>query len=555
MSQKHSHPLVSACPIGIAFAIGLLAAGYGAADPDNRLDLLFLAAAGMALVALTSMLIEGKRKWRLSQERNAQLEHERVALNDHCIVTLTDEHHRITYANEKLCKLTGYTRDELYGARPMLLYPESGAGRFQTIRETLDAGKSWVGETPMRCRDGSVMWTHATIIPRLGPNGQLLGAISVRTDLTDSKVGTSEREMSAALNQIPDIVYVFDSQTYQLVYMNDPALRHLGWHRAGYLSRSLFDAKPYFERDAFETLIRPLRDGIARRVEYEVDMDGVPHDATIHLVAPENGPERLVLIMRDARERRDVERAKDEFISTVSHELRSPLTSIKGAMGLLLSGAAGEMPEKARGMVKIAQRNADRLVLIVNDILDLEKIAAGRMEFDRSPESLGALINEAVSVNAAGAERFDVRFEVRGCDQAAFARLDQARMMQVMTNLLSNAAKFSNPGGKVLVTLKTTPTGHEVSVQDFGVGIPAESLATIFDRFSQADNLSDRTGRGTGLGLSIVKAIVEAHDGTVRVASHLGKGTVFTVTLPKLPVMPAKPTGSDAFAGVTSSFS
>lgn len=532
---KDTLPYVTA---GLAFAWGFVAGTTAlAASKAGAIDFslgILIATIPIAIGAFINV----DRKLRLSEGMNRRLQYEQVALHEHCIVSMTDERHELCYVNDKLLELTGYTRDELVGRSASVLYSEADADVFRAIRAKLNAGELWEGETRMRRKDGSAIWTHATMMPQYDAAGKMSGTISVRTDITGIKLATSQRQLFAALHKISDEVYVFEPETYRFVYMNEHAMNRFGWNPATYQAKSLQDAEPRFEKQRFDRLVEPLLDGSVDRILMQVALGGKPHDVTIHLTKSDVGPPRFVAIFRDVSDRAEVERIKDEFIATVSHELRSPLTSIKGALGLILSGAIEDLSERSRSLLEIAHRNADRLVLIVNDILDLEKIAAGMMTFDKQVADLDALVAEAIAANSSGAARFDVEIVADKTEAHAFAAFDHARMMQVMTNLLSNAMKFSHPGGKVIVSLETSGDMHVISVRDFGVGIPPEALEKVFDRFVQAANKSERTGNGTGLGLSIVKAIVENHDGTLSIESEVNKGTSVHIRLPKAKALP-----------------
>jgi len=184
-------------------------------------------------------------------------------------------------------------------------------------------------------------------------------------------------------------------------------------------------------------------------------------------------------------------------------------------------------------MLDIAYRNSDRLNLIINDILDLEKIAAGRMEFNLESVDMVELIEEAIVDNAPYSKKYNVSVASVGQTENIMCYCDKDRVFQVMSNLLSNAAKFSRKGGEVIITLEENEDTIYVSVEDFGVGIPNEAKATIFDRFTQADSSDRRAKGGTGLGLSIAKTLIEKQKGKIDFTSKLGKGTKFFIELPK----------------------
>jgi signal transduction histidine kinase/DNA-binding response OmpR family regulator len=243
--------------------------------------------------------------------------------------------------------------------------------------------------------------------------------------------------------------------------------------------------------------------------------------------------DETVYILRDATERHRLSQLKNEFVSTVSHELRTPLTSIRGSLGLLISGAAGELPPKVRQFVEIAHNNSARLVHLVNDILDIEKIESGRMDFHYEQLPADAIVEQAIEANRAYAAPFDVTFRTTiDVPPLTEVRADAARVQQIMANLLSNAAKFSPVGGVVDVTMTAQPDHIRISVRDYGAGIPDEFRDRIFQRFAQADSSDRRQKGGTGLGLSISKAIVEQHGGTIGFDMPADGGTRFWFTLP-----------------------
>lgn len=239
-----------------------------------------------------------------------------------------------------------------------------------------------------------------------------------------------------------------------------------------------------------------------------------------------------VAIVRDITERNRIEEMKDQFVATVSHELRTPLTSISGSLGLLAGGAAGELPPNAFKLIKIAHNNSERLVRLINDILDIEKIESGKMAFDIQPTRLAPLISQALEGVAGFAEQYGVTPQLNPGAEHLVVLADADRLMQVMTNLLSNAIKFSPRGETVLVDIQATEETCRVSIINQGEGIPDEFRDRIFSRFAQADGTSTRKQGGTGLGLNIVKEIVTRLKGDVGFDSEPGKGATFHFTLP-----------------------
>ena len=240
----------------------------------------------------------------------------------------------------------------------------------------------------------------------------------------------------------------------------------------------------------------------------------------------------FVGIVRDISERKQLDRIKREFITTVSHELKTPLTSITGALGLASSGTLGPVSEQMQQIIDIAHRNSERLSGLVSDILDFEKIDAGQMSYNMRESNIDQLIADCVTSLQPYASEFGVTVSIVGqADDPVFIG-DPDRISQVMTNLISNGIKFSKSGQQVNVKSENTSDCLTFSVTDFGKGIPEELHERIFTHFFREDGADDRKSSGTGLGLSISRPIVEAHGGIISVESQVDAGSTFTVTLP-----------------------
>ncbi|MBI5128494.1 MAG: PAS domain S-box protein [Rhodopseudomonas palustris] len=242
----------------------------------------------------------------------------------------------------------------------------------------------------------------------------------------------------------------------------------------------------------------------------------------------------LVLsVIIDVSQRKQIERLKDEFISTVSHELRTPLTSIAGSLGLLTGHWGGKLPEAAERLLTIAHNNSQRLVRLINDILDIEKLDAGRVAFNFVRIEARLVIAQAIEESGGFADRFGVKVEFDPASVDTEVNVDPDRLSQVVTNLLSNAIKFSAAGGVVNVGLACDGELIRITVRDHGGGIPENFKSHVFDKFSQADGTLSKEKGGTGLGLSIVKQLTERLGGKVSFADAVGGGTVFSIELPK----------------------
>jgi len=239
-----------------------------------------------------------------------------------------------------------------------------------------------------------------------------------------------------------------------------------------------------------------------------------------------------ITLVRDISDTKRADRLKREFVSVVSHELRTPLTSIRGSLGLVCGGASGELPSKARQLLDIAYRNTDRLTMLINDILDIEKIEAGKAELTLRSMALGALLEQALEANAGYAASCEVHLQLQRPVPQASVSVDANRFLQVMANLLSNAAKFSPRGATVEIFVKLENSHVRVCVRDSGPGIPTEFRQHIFQKFSQADGSDARSKPGTGLGLAITRALIQRMHGTIDFESEPGKGALFFFELP-----------------------
>jgi PAS domain S-box-containing protein len=391
----------------------------------------------------------------------------------------------------------------------------------------------------------------------------LVRDISKRRRSTDD-VKRANRQLAETLGLQQAI---FDSTHYAIIaadlqgkvsMFNDGAQRMLGYteaemragaslallHEPGELAAraaALADELGHPVGAAVDAILAKARDGKRDESEWTyVRKDGarLPVMLSISAVWDEQVLAGFVVIAQDLSERKKIEQLKNEFVSTLSHELRTPLTSIRGSLGLLAGGAAGEIPVPARSLLDIANKNCDRLVRLINDMLDVEKIESGSMRFDAVAQPLLPLLEQAVAATNAYAVQFQVSFDLRSDAGDMVAAVDADRLLQVLVNLLSNASKFAPAGDVVEVRLRRRAGMARVCVIDHGVGIPDEFRDRIFQKFAQADATDSRRKGGTGLGLNISKAIIEKHRGTLDFFSEPGVKTEFYFDLPLVDTQP-----------------
>lgn len=359
--------------------------------------------------------------------------------------------------------------------------------------------------------------------------GGFLLLISGRTQQIHNLVEQRTRELAAILENAVEAILVVNSNG-KIEKANPAAARLFGYSLAHLYRLELTDLLPSVaDNIGVNHLLDASREQLARR------SDG--SNLTVELsISPVDLAERQMfsLIIHDVTERKKVEQLKAEFISTVSHELRTPLTSIKGGLRLVLSGELGVINEKIHSMLKIAANNTDRLSRLVNDILDIDRLELGRVELSLQLQPLFPLLKQAVEQHISYADRYAVRLYLVEPDpalQEVKVKLDADRFLQVMSNLISNAIKFSPRDSQVSIHVMPVEQGIEIAVKDEGQGIPAAFRQRIFSRFAQVDSSDSRHRDGSGLGLSITKVLVERMGGSIRYESEENRGTCFFVRL------------------------
>jgi PAS domain S-box-containing protein len=351
------------------------------------------------------------------------------------------------------------------------------------------------------------------------------------------------RQNELILDAAAEGIYGIDPHGYTL-FLNPAAARMLGTDAAEVIGRPFEAVLGVGAGEAGGEGVNAVRATLSTGTPREVkdahfrrtDGGSFPVEYASTPIVEDGRITGAVVTFRDVTERREVDRLKDEFVSVVSHELRTPLTSIRGSLGLLAAGKVGEIPEKGRRMLEIAVQNTDRLVRLINDILDIERIESGRVTMELKSVDAAELAHQAVDVMQAMAEKAGVRLYAWADRQPLDA--DPDRILQVLTNLLSNAIKFSPPGGEVAVTVSRAGPELRFQVRDQGRGIPDDRLEAIFERFQQVDSSDARDKGGTGLGLAICRSIVQQHGGRIWAESAPGEGSTFTFTLPAAGVAP-----------------
>jgi PAS domain S-box-containing protein len=361
--------------------------------------------------------------------------------------------------------------------------------------------------------------------------GGFLLAMTGRAEQISQQVAQRTLELSAILENAAEGILIFDERG-QIERSNPACIDLFGYNAFALGQKRIGKLIPALYTDGAGALTDKLGTPLEVGGRHA---DGHQLELEITLSICELPDRRLYICMlRDISARKQVERLKSEFISTVSHELRTPLTSIKGSLGLLVSGTAGQLPPMAKELADIAQSNSERLVSLVNDILDIEKLEFGQFGIHLSRTDLRPLLHEALAHNQGYADSFAVKLllDDQNLPEQALVEVDNLRLQQVLSNLISNAVKFSAAEDLVKISAQVIDGKVQVQVQDQGPGIAEEFRPRIFQKFAQADGSNERRSGGTGLGLSICKTLIERMHGEIGYTSVLGEGSTFYFTLP-----------------------
>ncbi len=435
---------------------------------------------------------------------------------------------------------------------------------ISTILSALLANK-WVIDIPLQRLLSAISTTEkANIRERVEwqSNDELGTIVRAFNKMQESQDGY-ERKLTKARNELEERVIERTSELQESEKQLSEAQRiaKIGnWHwdfKTGKVHGSdqifeIFDLDPDTFSGEAEDLLSKFHpdDPPLLSIVEKAELAGETSFSLEHRIRDNSGPNRFVLeigevtynssgkaisltsTVQDITERKKIDQMKNEFISTVNHELRTPLTSIHGSLGLLNNNVVGELPEKAKPMLGIAYRNTERLISLINDLLDIEKIATGKMVFNLEKSNISELMVKAIEANQGFAETHNTKITITQKLDNAFVKVDPKRIDQIFANLISNAAKFTPQGKEVEISLTQENDYYRISVTDYGPGVPDEFKEQIFSRFTQADSTDTRAKDGTGLGLAICKELVTRMGGDIDYKNREEGGATFWFDLP-----------------------
>jgi two-component system sensor histidine kinase VicK len=452
---------------------------------------------------------------------------------------------RLTSLNAFTAETLGYRVDDLTGHSVAELLDSSGAGKFQECLRSLQANDEWQGTLPVRRSDG-IYRRIAFRSRRMELRGERPFILNHGVDVTEQHeaeeaLHIAMRQRELILDSVADGIYGIDLEG-RVTFINQAAARALGYRPEQLQGRDIHELIHHSHADGtpYSKMTSPILQAMRRQetvrmrdeVFWRADGAAIPVEYTASPLLEEGQISGMVVAFQDISERRRLEKMKDEFISTVSHELRTPLTSLRASLGLISSGSLEKRPEKQRQMIEMAIGNSDRLIRLVNDILDFDKVEKGRMPIRRMPVEAVDLLRRAADFAQNAAGQMNINFRIEAVPALVLA--DEERVLQVLNELVGNAIKFSPPD--TLIRLVAQPANESevcFSVEDQGRGISAEKIETIFTRFQQGDSSDSRALGGTGLGLALCRSIVEQHNGRIWAESTVGRGSKFSFTLPR----------------------
>ncbi|MDD2487058.1 MAG: PAS domain S-box protein [Candidatus Gracilibacteria bacterium] len=490
------------------------------------------------------------------------------AIDTSNIISKTNIQGLITYANDEFCRLSGYTLDELIGKpHNMVRHPDMPSEIFKDLWDTIQNKKVWKGIIKNKKKDGQAYWVKSAIVPILDENDNILEYISIRTDITEHiEANKNIQEYNDALNE-SNLVLKLDKNGI-IIDANILFCKTFGYLKEELLGKVYIDSIGLAVDSSLDKLYQDIvgiaivnKDTLYSLLEvltWKNTWKGIIKNKSkqgliiwcsttiIPILDINNELKEYIVIKADITDieiakqhlkksfhkLKELDKKKDEFLNIASHELRTPMTSIKGYISMILDGDAGEINEEVRQYLEQVYMSSGRLLSLINDMLDISKIEGGKQEFQYEKSEIRKLLNEVcfelnqLFINKKQELKLNIDFS------DFYYNTDINKFKQVIVNILGNANKFTPEGGTVTIGSSVSENELIITISDNGIGIDKEHLESIFEKFGQVKNSLTRDITGTGLGLPIAKAIIEKMGGNISIRSEVGVGSDFTVRLP-----------------------
>ena len=470
------------------------------------------------------------------------------------VVAITDAAGRFEYVNPRFTEVTGYELDEVIGQRPSLLNSGTHPPEFyHDLWRTIQAGRVWRGTLVNRRKSGALFWETSSITPVKDEAGQVTHFIKIGEDSTETRHRERElRLFRELIDQSSAIICVIDPESSLILDCNQRASSDSGYPRDELIGTRIVDIDTQIaDHAAWAAFMTRFRDTDHMTFESEFarkDGSTFPaeisarflrledHDRILAIAHDITGRRQREQELREAKEAAEAsDRAKSTFLANMSHELRTPLNSVIGLSQVLLEAYFGPLTDKQREYVKTIGAAGEHLLAVINDILDLSKIEAGRLDLHLELVQVVPLARASLDIirQKAAANGVELDFQASSDLEPLTIQADRTKLRQVLYNLLSNAAKFTPTGGRITVSVQRSHREIVLCVRDTGIGIEPADQAHIFEPFIQVENPLQRKVTGTGLGMGLARQLVELHGGRIWLESAgQDQGSAFSFTLP-----------------------
>jgi len=489
-------------------------------------------------------------------------------------VVITDKKGNITYVNPQFTVITGYNSDEVIGKNPRIL--KSGhttKEEYKKLWDTILSGNTWRGELLNKKKNGVFYWENASITPIKDLSGKITNFVAIKQDITEAKkiqeeVHKSRMLLQDFLDNANDLIQIV-SPDAKFIYVNKAWKETLGYSYKEIKNMTLFDiihpSRIEHCKELFKNILKGKCEERIETIFITKDKKEIIVEGNVTCHFEDGKPINTRAIFRDITLRKqqeenlrvsyeklkEIDAMKTNFVSMISHDLRTPLTAIKGFLSLLLGGAAGELNKEQKEYLEIIKNNSERLLNLINDLLDLGKIESGRFTVERHTSDLGRILEKITNDISAFAAQKNIKIINEAHGKKLAVDVDEYRISQVLINLITNSVKFSPENTNIIIgfdevskedivvpeyiNIPASVKNRYVLIyeKDAGRGIEKENLEKIFEKFYQIKGTDVAKYKGLGLGLAISKSIIEAHNGVIWAESEgAGKGAIFKILIP-----------------------